>query len=293
MGRRFVLGWVALALGTVLPAVLPSPTIGAVTVGQIAPIGEAFPDCSDAFKFDQLNPQVISRNSYVVPAYAGIGAITSWSHNAASGAGQSLVLKVFRKVGDPNVFEVVGHDGPRPMIPNTVNQVAGLHLSVRPGDVVGLGEGTGETACLFTAAGPYLAREGDLSDGEAGSFTEFEGLHVNVLATVSPDEDFAARRGIRNKTSGDVELVITVPNPGTLTVSKKGIRARWPGGHARTAFSVGRGPNAFLLRAAGRKRVQLKRTGRARLTMTLTYTPAFGEPSTRQVSVVAKRVRQR
>ena len=46
-----------------------------------------------------MQPTVTSGNTYVVPA--GGVAITSWSTNAAAGAGQQLKMKVFRKIGEP------------------------------------------------------------------------------------------------------------------------------------------------------------------------------------------------
>lgn len=72
----------------------------ATTIGQLAPPNP--PAFCTLGPFDVVQPTVISGNSYVVPSD---GVLTSWSHNAAAGAGQTLTMKVFRKVADPNTYQ--------------------------------------------------------------------------------------------------------------------------------------------------------------------------------------------
>ena len=97
-----------------------SPAMASVTIGQLAP---SSPPANCAFgPLDIIVPTVTSGNSYVVPG--GGGRITSWSTNAAAGAGQMLTMKVVRKVADPMTYRAVGHDGPRPLDPGVLNTFA-------------------------------------------------------------------------------------------------------------------------------------------------------------------------
>ena len=89
---------------------------------------------------DLLEPTVTSGTGYVVPALPPASAlvISSWSHNAAPApAAGALTFKVFRKVGDPATYTVVGSDGPRDLSPGTLNTFAAA-IPVQPGDVIGI-----------------------------------------------------------------------------------------------------------------------------------------------------------
>ena len=64
------------------------PAAASVTIGQLAPgTPTGFADPSGTL--DILQPAVTSGNTYVAP---GNGTITSWSHNAAAGAGQIMTF---------------------------------------------------------------------------------------------------------------------------------------------------------------------------------------------------------
>ena len=60
-----------------------------------------------------------------------------------------MTLKVFRKIGEPATYEVVGQDGPHTLTPapsatekGKLNSFSGLSIPVQPGDVIGLYPGT-------------------------------------------------------------------------------------------------------------------------------------------------------
>src|SRR5262245_63794629 len=131
--KRLALGF-SLALLTL--AVSLPPASAAVTLGDLAPGTSLVAICNNPNPYDYVQVTITSGNSYVVP---GTGTITSWSHSAAAGAGQQMSLKVFRPIG-PETYQVVGHDGPRPLTESTVNSFAGFAIPVKPGDVIGLGE---------------------------------------------------------------------------------------------------------------------------------------------------------
>src|SRR5262245_39970937 len=126
----------ALAVLATTLAASASPASAAVTIGQVAPVTPPV-DCAGT-TVDLVQPTVTSGTGYVVPAIPPASAlvISSWSHNAAVGAGEALTLKVFRKVADPATYQAVGHDGPRPLTPATLNTFE-TSIPVQPGDVIG------------------------------------------------------------------------------------------------------------------------------------------------------------
>jgi predicted lipoprotein with Yx(FWY)xxD motif len=131
--------------------------------------------------------------NYAVPANGT--EITGWRTNATSGAGQMMTFKVFRKVGEPATYEVIGHDGPHLLTQGSssggsINSFTGMHIAVMPGDLIGLHTDNASTvvdACRFPAAGPYLFSNSDLADAGSAAFTSAAGYSLNVSATVQID----------------------------------------------------------------------------------------------------------
>src|SRR5689334_11847733 len=113
MSKRMIGTGIATA-GVVLA--MAAPAMAATTLGQLAP-DNATAQCLVG-PFDIVTPSPTSGAPYVSPE---TGTITSWSTNARMGAGQTQGLKIFRKVSDPNVYQAVGHDGPRNLTASSVN----------------------------------------------------------------------------------------------------------------------------------------------------------------------------
>ena len=178
-----------------LLAVPAQPAAASVTIGQLAPGTPPPFNCGEGTQADAVQPVVNSGNSYVVPSTGGIVSwqVTSWSHNAAAALAfgvQTLTMKIFRKVEDPNIYRVVGHDGPRSLIGGTVNTFP-ANIAVKAGDVLGINNpGTADDACTFLApSNPLLFRLGNLADGDFGAFQSNTDDRVNATATVEPDAD--------------------------------------------------------------------------------------------------------
>ena len=187
-----ILAWLA-------PAALATST----TIGQLAPNPFTYeyvppyyvytytpPPATCSSAADYAQAAVTSGTPYVVPA--GGEAITSWSTNAAAGAGQTMTLKVFRQTG-ASTYEAVAHDGPRALSPGTssasaTNTFAGLSLPVQPGDVIGLYPNSASTAaeaCMFSSPGnSYLFSNTNLGDGSAAPLGSGSGDLLNVSAVV-------------------------------------------------------------------------------------------------------------
>jgi hypothetical protein len=184
--RRFSL---ASALAALMVCASASSAGAAETIGRLAPTPSV--SCTGT-TFDFIEPTVSSGTGYVVPSLPPATAlvISSWSHNAAPAAG-ALTMKVFRKVADPATYQVVGHDGPRELVPGALNTFP-ANVSAQPGDVIGVNSAIpASTACTFSDPGQtHLARMGNLADGESGAFLPGAGdRSINVSAVVEPDCD--------------------------------------------------------------------------------------------------------
>ncbi len=117
-----------------------------VTVGQLATPDP--PALCTGGPNDIIQSSLADGNSYVVPA---AGVITSWSTEAASGAGQRLKLKVYRPLGGTS-FLVVGADGPRSLTPAVLDTFP-IDIPVQAGDLIGLNDENAPeapNACLMS-----------------------------------------------------------------------------------------------------------------------------------------------
>jgi hypothetical protein len=259
-----------------------SPTAASETIGRLAPTPSV--SCTGS-TFDLLEPTVTTGTRYVVPALPPASAlvISSWSHNAApTPATGALTLKVFRKVADPATYRVVSHDGPRDLTPGTLNTFP-ANVPVEPGDVIGINSAMpASTACFFDATENPLGRPGNLGDNEAGDFMTLSEKDINVSAVVSPSNSFTPGYPKYNKKTGTARLPVSVPNPGELAVSGKGVQAAG----ARSAMSVSApGTVKLQVRVKGSKRKKLARTGAVAVKVALTFTPTGGDANTRLVKL--------
>jgi hypothetical protein len=128
--------------------------------------------------------------------------VTSWSTSAAAGAGQTMTFKVFRKTADPATYQVVGHDGPHPLMPSVVNTFT-TSIPVHAGDVIGLNDENAiavPNACDFPVPGETaLYFNASIADGSSGDFSEFSGYRHNITAEVSANAAPASPTGKTRK----------------------------------------------------------------------------------------------
>jgi hypothetical protein len=285
---RFAL---AASLAVFSLAASASPAGASVTLGQLAP-GVSPPGyldglCGGPVPGDYLQHTVISGNSYVVP---GPGVITSWSHNAGDGSGMTLTFKVFRKFGGA-LFTAVGHSGPFPLLPSTVNTFP-ANIAVTTGDIIGLRVPTATpgVACDFEAPAEVgeLTTEPDLADGQSGTFapsssSPFFGYRVNITAVFEPGNTVTVRKTTLNKKKGTATLTVNVPNPGELTGSGKGVKVAKAALISKTVTAPG--AVKLTIRAKGKKKTTLSETGKVKVKPKITYTPTGGDPRTQSIKV--------
>ena len=112
--------------------------------------------------------------------------ITSWSTNAEEGSGQTETFKVYRPLGSEK-YLVVGHDGPRALIPSTLNTFK-TSIPVQTGDIIGSDDDNAKTApnaCEFETGNK--ADTGFFVSGEAadGETITAEGHEEKVLANLT------------------------------------------------------------------------------------------------------------
>jgi hypothetical protein len=256
-----------------------SQAMAATTVGQVAPATPPSPTCSGG-PVDLVQPTVSSGTPYVVPGDIASPVVTSWTTNAAPGAGQALTFKVFRATGATRTFLQVAHDGPRPVASGTMSSFP-VDIPVKAGDVLGLNS-NGANTCLFPATDSNELRMGNLADGENDAFLLTEADRLNVSAVVKPSNVITLGGLVRNKKKGTAILNVAVPGPGTLAVSGNGVKA--------INKSVSAGAAKLLIKATGKRRKRLNQTGKVRLKVAITYSPTGGDPSTQSTKLKLKKL---
>ena len=248
------------------------PSAGAVvTVGQLAPSSPT-PQCSGTA--DYLQPSVTGGNLYIARQ---AGTITSWS-TRSSGAGATYVFKVFRRTSDPDIFQVIAH-APAHELTAGVNTVP-VHIAVRSGDMIGLNESGSLNSCTFSQLGDgLLTRPGGLADGSSGQFGPRNDVRLNLSAVLAPSNDFSIDSVSRDRKHGTATVMMSVPNPGMLTISGKGLKKR-PAKNIAVA-----GMAQFNVAAVGKRKQKLERRGKVAMSPNLTFSPAGGDSATQTFTV--------
>jgi hypothetical protein len=101
----------------------------------------------------------------------------------------------------------------------------------------------------------------------------------------------------RNTRKGTATLAVNVPGPGTLSLTGKGVRAQRTGdvGTASASKTVtAAGTVKLLIKPKGKVKRKLNRTGKAKVTVNVTYTPtgeAPGIPNTqsKRIKLIKRR----
>jgi len=255
----------------------------ASTIGQVAP-----PDTCVA-GYDDIAGPVTSGNSYVVPEN---GTITSWTTWAGPTGGE-MKMKIFRKFGEPAIYEVVGHEGPRALVGGGIaGNTFPANIPVKRGDVLGFSLPLSDPAdgCFFSSPGQYFYRSGDLGDGAADAFTSTDGGRLNIRAEFTPSgqtgppdgdgggADFTLGKAKKNKKRGTAKLAVEVPDAGALDLAGESLKPL----SKQTSQA---GELKLKIKAKGKKKQKLNETGKAKVKPEVTYTPTGGAPSTEGTTV--------
>jgi hypothetical protein len=280
-GRRYAAGMAPLLLA--LGLMFGTSSAAAVTIGQLEPDQPPDESCETS-SYDLLQPEVTSGNGYVVPSTGGITSwtVTSWSTNNRGAVGETMALKMFRKVGEPDVYKVIGREGPHSLA-SGVNTFA-ANIQVQSGDVLGAHHGPGD--CAFAAPGRIgFIQDSDLPVGGQGAFTLQASFRVNEAAEIVPTSSFTLGK-VKAKKNGTATLQAALPNPGNLTVSGKGVKGS---ASAVSAKRVNAGTVKLVIRAKGKNKRKLVQNGKVTVKPKITYTPTGGTSVTQKKKVKLRR----
>jgi hypothetical protein len=254
---------IAATFSILVAGLMAAPGHGAVTVGQVGPPGV---NCGSPT--ESLQPTVTFGNSYVIPAS---GRITSWSTLVSAQDGPAK-LKVYRPVaGTTNQFTVVGQDTARPLTLaslNTFTLTPGI--AVQRNDLIGIGSPSDVIECGFAVPGETRQGSGtDAANGATITTGPAPGFRVNVSAVVDPTNTIALGAVKKNKKKGNATVTVNVPNPGSLAVSGKGVKAV-------TATVAAAGEVPVKIAATGKKKGALNDNGKVKVSPTFAFTPTGG-----------------
>ena len=291
---RFVVA-LTIAVG-LLTLVSPAGQAGAATQ-----IGQTFvptDNCSPRTRIQSGSPS----GQYEAPV---AGVITSWSVQSSSAGGESPAKLNVARRGDGDNFTIVGVSEFQAIPDADALNTFGTRLPVLAGDVIGLFVSPPSVFLCARSATGYVVHQGafgvEVPLGPA-TLTPVSDQQLDVSATLEPDcdsdgfgdetqdpdaskcKDFSFGALKRNKKKGTATLTVNVPSPGELTGSGKGARVASPG-LASLSKSVGAGAAQLLIKAKGKRKKKLNRTGKVKLNVAVTYTPAGGQPNTKPLKV--------
>jgi hypothetical protein len=248
-----------------------SSASASITIGGMVPGGTPASNCSNV-KDDWVQPTVATGSPYVIPS---TGTITSWSTNTSSTPGQVWTLKVFQRISG-STYKALAHDGPRPLTSSQINTFK-TSIPVKPGDLVGMNDNDtstpASTTCAYVSTGNTLYfGGGSLADNQQGPIASaIADRRLNIEAVFEPTNRFTMTQVARKQ--GTAIITLDLPNAGELTASGVGVRAI---PQAVAGTSVNAGQTQLLVSATGRKRRKLRRTGKVKLNVAITYTPTGG-----------------
>jgi hypothetical protein len=264
-------------IGAVGTVTFTTPAL-AVTIGQVAdPAGST---CAE--NYDWAQPSVTSGTPYVAP---GNGTITSWTTYGGAVGGKQVTMKMWRPLpAQPSFLLAVGHSGPFTVASGGVaGNTFPANVVVRKGDILGLHTGTPSTPCTFSSPGDSTLASvpENAGDGQVGGpFGPSPNARLNIRAEFTYDDQIGLSKLKRNKKTGAGRLTLELPNAGQLSAAGAGAKVSVVGGSGVSA-----GKTDLIIKAKGKSRARLDRTGLAKLRLMLRYQPSGGELRTQHINV--------
>jgi hypothetical protein len=239
------------------------------------------------------------------------GVIVRWRASLNSiTAAQSIRIRVVRRV-DASHFTVISSGNLEPVPAGAGSYIFPAQLAIRSGDQVA-GEadsGTGIAWGALVTGAHMFGYNPSPVEGATTNDPVFDNpdQEVTLNADVEPDCDkdglgdetqdadlsvchsnaFTFAGVQRNQKKGTATLKVNVPEPGDLNGSGNGAKVAAAG--ARTSKAVTAGTAQLQIKAKGKKKRKLNRTGKVKLGLAVTYTPAGGKPNTQSVKVKLKK----
>lgn len=224
----------------------------------------------------------------------GASLVASWADGRPAVAYKGRVVSISAYIGDGYGEVWDGNFGQ--IVVNTVRAFGKQRLTVTNSNPIGgtLTSSAGGISC-GAVCGADLVYQTPVSltaiANKGFAFSGFTGACTGTVCALTMDgpkavtANFAAYgfgKGIkRNKKKGTAKVPITVGAPGTLLLSGRKIKKR-----TRT---VSPGTTKLTVAAKGKARKKLLNTGKVKVKMTLTFTPAGGTPATVTKSIQLER----
>ena len=224
------------------------------------------------------------------------GVIVRWRITQATGG--PFALRVLSPVSGTTDTGGAASAPETPVGPST--QTFATNLPIKAGQTIGLdnaagtdqiGVAAGVPGSSFTLWQPPLASGQTRAGGGPGP------AEIGFNADVATQPSNADRLGKvkRNTHKGTATLAVTVPGPGTLALTGKGIKAQRLARNASASKAVTRAGTAkLLIKAKGRAKRRLNKSGKAEVTTVVTYTPTGDLPGvpnaqTKRITLIKKR----
>jgi hypothetical protein len=211
------------------------------------------------------------------------GTVVKW--RVLQAAGGPLRLQVLRPNED-GTFTGVATSAPQTPQSLGTEEFA-TNLPIQPGDRIGvINTNNSDRLGVVTVAGaslifwaPPLANSESRAPNPMGPFSAEIALNADVRP-VSNDFDLGAVK--KNKHKGTAKLTVTVPDPGTLTLSGAGLKKT-------TAEATEPGDVTLAVKSKGAKRTKLRNTGKVKVKPSVTFAPTGIAPGTESRKLVLKK----
>jgi hypothetical protein len=287
--RRQTRGPVCLALSAVVATLLlaasASPAGAVVTIGSnLARVPNSAANYSPRPTFSNLSlaPDRQASDGLSSPVN---GTVVRWRIRVGDSS-RVTNLRIIRPLGS-GLFTGAGTSA-SVMPPTHATSSHGVQLPIRIGDYLGLDccdPGVFEPDAEFFVTGNGVRNEWQpsLADGAAQAPIRTNPYEIAVNADIDPISTFSLDAITRNEEKGTATIAVTVPNPGQLTGSGRGVRVGDGSFSAKNVRAPGR--VRLLVKAKGRKQRKLNTTGKVKVRPELTYTPIGGSASARSLKV--------
>lgn len=285
------IGALLLAVAALVLGIAASAQAAVVTVGS--PLSGSFP-LSTSFGDQRTVTNLVLGETGANVTSPVSGTIIRW--RIAGATGGPFRLRVLTP-GGGTTFTGAGTSDPQTPS-STATESFTTNLPIGAGQQIGLDLSDSSASAGFKSSAGLGSQFGvwgppPLANGETQTFSPFasdEELGFNADVATKPSNAFSFGSLGRNKKKGTATLAVNVPGPGTLELTGNGVKAASARAVQATTVSAA-GSVQLPIRAKGKKKKQLNNSGKAKLNVSITYTPSGdlpGDPNTqsRQVKLI-------
>jgi hypothetical protein len=195
---------------------------------------------------------------------------------------------VYANIASPDTFDFAGPDANEQYRVDVMRPAAPVD-SLAAGDILAtvFRTQTGDPTEL-----PPTIKTADLS-ALAGQSVRIRLAEVDNQDVFNASADAISIAGLTfgkttlNKKKGTARLSVTATDPGTLTLTGKGVKPR--SAPASKSVAVKGGPVSLVVKPKGKTRRKLNDNGKAKVKVTVTYTPAGGAPISEKKKIKLKK----